>query len=225
MRKVKFAEGEYYHVYNRGVEKRDIFMGDEDYQRFILDLRLYNNEKAFANIRRIALHEYELEYEGEPLVEIVCYCLMPNHFHLLLCQKGENGISRFMHKLGTGYTNYFNSRYERNGVLFQGTFKAVHIKSNKYLLHLSRYIHLNPLDIFQHDWKERGIRNKKRALQFVKDYPWSSLRYFIQEKIPQYLEIAPDVVKAQFRDTKGYLQFLADWLPSNYSVIADYIIE
>jgi putative transposase len=225
MRKVKFAEGEYYHIYNRGVEKRNIFMEKEDYERFILGLKLYNSQKAFPNIRRIASHEYKLEWEGDSIVEIICYCLMPNHFHLILKQNTEDGISRFMHKLGTGYTNYFNLKYERSGRLFQGPFKAIHIDRNEYLLHLSRYIHLNPLDIIKPDWKEKGIRNKSRVTSFLKEYPWSSLKYFIHRKISKGAGINPEIVKTQFATPERYLEFLLDWIPSDYSVISNLIIE
>jgi putative transposase len=155
MRKTVFANEQYYHIYNRGVDKREVFLDEEDYLRFLTCLREFNNElirearearRKFSELSsgapELSSENFSLE-EVQPLVEIIVYCLNPNHYHLMLKQLVENGIKIFMHKLGTGYTNYFNKKYNRSGSLFQGPFKAIHIDSNEYLPHLSVYINKN----------------------------------------------------------------------------------
>jgi len=147
MRKTLFVEGEYYHVFNRGVDKRQIFMDREDIERFYSSMIAFNSteltgsiyEKYFAQ----KLNPSEENRAGDKLVDIVCFCLNPNHFHFLLRQRVENGISLYMQRLGIGYTNYFNNKHKRSGALFQGKFKSVHVEANQQLLHLSAYINLN----------------------------------------------------------------------------------
>ncbi len=225
MRKVKFAEGEYYHIYNRGVEKRNIFLNGEDYKRFILGLIVFNNQGCFSNIRRIKLQKYNLEEDEKYFVEIVCYCLMPNHYHLVLCQKSEYGISKFMHRVGTGYAKYFNEKNKRNGVLFQGRFKAVHINSDEYLLHLSRYIHLNPLDLLQKDWKEKGLKNRKSAIEYLKNYEWSSLSYYLDFKKDALPSIDSSVITDQFSTPGAYSKFISEWIETDKELISDLLLE
>ncbi len=146
MRSMILAQGEYYHIFNRGVEKRDIFLDQHDIERFLESIQSFNSFDPIGSI-----FEHRLEQGRTPvfgsltpkLVDVVCYCLNPNHFHLLLKQKTEKGIQKFMQRLGTGYTNYFNEKYTRSGGLFQGTYKSVHFESNEQLLHTSVYINLN----------------------------------------------------------------------------------
>ena len=156
MQKPKFVEDEIYHVYNRGVEKRDVFMEDKDYFRFIHDLFEFNDVESASNLtfyfnsKTMHNEPQQLKNKRNPrklLVEILAFCLMPNHFHILLKQKKENGIVRFMQKMGVGYTNYFNEKNKRVGPLFQGKFKAVLTKTDAHMLHLPFYIHANPLSL------------------------------------------------------------------------------
>ena len=142
-----FYKGGYYHVYSRGSEKRTIFLDRADRDRFLQRLK---------------------EYKADYLVSIIAYCLMPNHYHFLLRQHTDTPISKFVYKLNLAYAMYFNKRYERVGPLFQGRFKAKLIEKDEYLLHLSRYIHLNPLETV--------------GLQSLEDYPWSSLQYYGEKK-------------------------------------------
>ncbi len=158
MRKVKFEKDKIYHIFNRGVEKRDIFMNDSDRWRFLQGLYLFNDENSsFRLLWNLENREKGLNFktikdflknnltERIPLVEIMADCLMTNHFHLILKEIKKNGISRFMHKLGTGYAKYFNEKYDRVGGLFQGRFKAVLIEKDLYLQCLLVYINvLNP---------------------------------------------------------------------------------
>lgn len=141
-----FANNEFYHVFNRGVEKRITFTTKRDFNRFIETMDYYRIKDppirfSFKN-RPIIVQK---NTASSPLVEIICFCLMPNHFHMLVRQIENNGITIFLSKLSNSYTKYFNTKYKRLGPLFQGSFKAVRIEDDEQLLHVSRYIHLNPL--------------------------------------------------------------------------------
>src|SRR3989344_2749333 len=157
MRKTPFVIGEYYHVYNRGVDKRNVFSDRADLARFFLSMKEFNTLKPIGSIYERMLEDRNLgENENakkvrfghpmsksEKLVNFVCYCLNPNHYHFILEPLVDHGIEKFMQRLGNGYTKYFNTRYKRTGVLFQGKFRSIHIDSNEYLLHLSAYVNLN----------------------------------------------------------------------------------
>ena len=156
MRKVELKNGEYYHIYNRGVDKRDVFLDECDYVRFLVSMHEFNAADPIGSLFEKDLREKReavkgsstpfgpgVELPGERLVEIIAYCLNPNHYHFILKQIHDKGIEKFMQKLGTGYTNYFNKRQKRSGSLFQGKFKSVHIDSNEYLLYLSAYVNKN----------------------------------------------------------------------------------
>lgn len=170
MRKTELAIGEYYHIYNRGVDKRTVFECDDDYLRFLTSAKEFNTTNQIGSLYHLenkrknpeasgaSIWRHPMPPEGR-LVTIICYCLNPNHFHFMLKQETENGISKFMHKLGMGYTNYFNEKNDRSGSLFQGKYKAIHIDTNEYLLLLSAYINMNHTI---HGYPE-------------KDWPYSSL--------------------------------------------------
>lgn len=153
MRKTEFSNDEYYHIYNRGVDKREVFSEEKDYLRFLNSMREFNNNSSDAQRdyeknknRKLSFGYSKLSFRFlslPKLVDIVCYCLNPNHYHFILKQLSENGISKFMHKLDTEYTKYFNNKNNRSGSLFQGPFKAKHIDINKYLLWLSCYVNGN----------------------------------------------------------------------------------
>lgn len=115
----------------------------------------------------------------ETLVDILAFCLMPNHYHLLLRQRLDGGITKFMHKVGTGYTNYFNQKNERVGSLFQGRFKAVLIEDEYHFARMPFYIHLNPLDLVAPEWREKRINSIDQTLRFLESYKWSSYLDYI----------------------------------------------
>ncbi len=194
MKKPKFVNNEIYHVYNRGVEKRLISGDDKDRFRFIHNLYEMNNSLPVLNSRYWLARknnnmEVQLPYIREKLVEILAFCIMPNHYHLLLRQVQEKGIVRFMQKLGTAYTNYFNLRNERVGPLFQGRFKAVLIGEDGHLRHLYNYIHLNPLDLSAPEWRENKLNNQQKALDFLNNYRWSSyLDYAGKKNFPSVID-------------------------------------
>ena len=139
-----FVTDNYYHVFNRGVEKRIIFTSNRDYQRFLQTLYYYQfsgPKPSFSTHKRFRKKDFS---NNPKIVEIICYCLMPNHFHLLIKQVNEKGVEEYMRKVLNSYTKYFNTKHKRVGPLFQGQFKSVSIDTDEQLLHLSRYIHLNP---------------------------------------------------------------------------------
>ena len=140
----KIAIGEYYHIYNRGVDKRVIVNDARDSERFLQSLEFFNSREPIVSLREIISNKKDKNLKHhDPLVEIISYCLNPNHFHFLLKEIHEGGISEFMKRLGGGYTWYFNNKNKRHGSLFQGTFKSIHIKSNEQLLRTSVYVSLN----------------------------------------------------------------------------------
>ncbi|OGJ03947.1 hypothetical protein A3G06_00130 [Candidatus Nomurabacteria bacterium RIFCSPLOWO2_12_FULL_46_14] len=176
-RKIKFAPEEYYHLYSRGVEKRKIFIRHQDYQRFIALLYIMNQEGPFnfANfLKSNKLGEVFNETKGKALVSILSYTLMPNHFHILVYEHIEGGISRFMMKLLTAYSMYFNTKYKRSGPLFMHPFRAQHVQGQAQYLWIFSYIHLNALGIFTKRFKFDKINHKKNADKFLASYEYSS---------------------------------------------------
>lgn len=137
----QYLEGGFYHVYNRGVEKRTIFENPLDYKMFLSYLKNYLLPPYPEQVRPV--RESKIFEE----IQLICYCLMPNHFHLLVKQKTQFAIVSFMRRITNAYTKYFNDRYKRVGPLFQGRYKAVLVTEEPYLLHLTRYIHLNPTEL------------------------------------------------------------------------------
>lgn len=187
MERPQFVNEEIYHIFNRGVEKRRIFLNAKDHLRFIHNLYEFNNENPALNAGRLfqdtkRTQENDRGTSRKLLVEILCFCLMPNHYHILVKQRVDNGITEFMRKLGTGYTNYFNIKYQRVGPLLQGKFKAVHIKKENQLLYLPHYIHLNPLDIFMPEWRDGKIKSHTVALRHLDSYRWSSYWDYVGKK-------------------------------------------
>ncbi|MBI3632822.1 MAG: transposase [Candidatus Vogelbacteria bacterium] len=183
MTRPEFIEDGIYHIYNRGTDKRDIFLDDQDYFRFIHYLYACNDVESLEKIDNpiVGGSTYDIK-DRERLVNIFCYALMPNHFHLLIQQRKDCGISKFIQKLATGYTMYFNVKNERTGALFQGKFKSKFVDDEKYLETLVNYIHLNPVDTFQSKWKEFGINDYVATKDFLENYRWSSYLDFIDKK-------------------------------------------
>ncbi len=215
IRKVPFAQGEYYHIYNRGNSKQKIFRDKKDYKRFIKLLFLSNGEENFK-IQFIGNQSIYKCHKGKPLVGIGAYCLMPNHFHLLLTsiKDGEegNGVSKFMQKLTTAYSMYYNNKYHRTGSLFEGKFKAEHLNDDRYLKYIFSYIHLNPLKLIDRGWKENGTKDKQQAEKFLLGYKYSSYQDYLgvkrEEKIILNTKIFPDY----FPNPKSFKNEITEWL-------------
>jgi putative transposase len=162
---------ESWHLIGRGVEKRDVVMDDHDRLRFIHNLYALNDRNATPNFVLNIRREDHMRIQ---LVDIHAYCLMKNHYHLLVSERIENGISLFMQKINMGYTKYFNNRYERSGALWQGKYRKVRIKRDAHFLYIPFYIHLNPLDYVTPEWRKGETRNIAKALKSLLEYRWSS---------------------------------------------------
>ncbi len=221
-----YVEGGYYHVYNRGVDKRTIFEDDLDYKVFLHLVKTLlspvppspkhplTEVTGFNPVRLRPLTD-TLYKE----VDLVSFCLMPNHFHLLIRQSTINGLTKFMKRLATSYVMYFNKRNERTGHLFQGIYKAINVDADVYLLHLSRYIHLNPLDL--------------TGMNLVKclNYPYSSFLYFLGKKKAPWIK--PNNVLEHFksarrlvlRDYFSYQSFVEDYKLDAKEIIGALAIE
>lgn len=204
-REVPLVTNQFYHVLNRGVGSQPIFLGKKDYLRMREAAFYYQNQKpalSYSHFLRLPTKERaeffkKLQTQSKFLVEIIALCLLPNHFHLLLKQANDNGISLFMANLTNSYTRYFNTKNERTGHLFQGKFKAVMIETDEQLLHVSRYIHLNPYSSYL-------VKNFNQ----LNIYPYSSL--------PEYLGLSStnffqkEIILDQFKSISAYKKFVFD---------------
>ena len=226
MRKTKFSNDNYYHIYNRGTDKRQIFLDNSDYARFIHYLYEFNDKKFDRNISRKIERGSASFIQGPRayLWEIVAFCLMPNHFHLILKQLKDDGIAQFMQKIGTGYTMFFNNKNQRSGGLFQGRFKAISIENDEYLMHLSRYVHLNPVELIESGWKVGGIKDWGGVGELLGGYRWSSyLDYTGIKNFPSLIN--KEIVMSYFKDGVGYASFINNWLGKDLEYIKQSVLE
>ncbi len=213
-RNIEFAPGEFYHIYNRGVDKRIVFLDDNDRNRFIALLYLCNNTKAVQiNNHRgsTSVGLFSVDRGGQ-LVSIGVYCLMSNHLHILLKEDKEGGISLFMQKVSTAYTMYFNRKYERTGPLFSGKFKARHVDNENYLKYLFAYIHLNPVKLIEPKWREKGVLNKAKVINFLNSYKYSS--YFDYKGVDRVEKVIlePGAFPKYFQKPADFEENINDWL-------------
>lgn len=210
-REFKFAPDEYYHIYNRGTDKRDIFTNTADYTRFVESLYLFNSEERI--VLKMVSKKDRFSYDrGETIVDIGAYCLMPNHFHLLIRARNDEGISSFMKKLQTAYSMYFNKKYRRSGSLFQGPFKAQNIKRDEYLKYLFSYIHLNPIKIIDPEWKYKGIRDLLEAKTYLNSYKHSSYPDYLVNGRKEAGVLNRAIFPDYFENTKNFDDFINFWL-------------
>ncbi len=188
MRETTFALDEWYHCYNRGVDKRIVFLDTHDYYRFLEQLYLANSEFPLHrdNIRKRNFTEILQTPRKDPLVAIGAFSLMPNHYHLVLKEIVEGGITKFMHKLGTGYTMYFNTRYDRSGNLFVKPFRSRHVHDDIYFQHLINYIHCNSAELFENEWKMGSVQDMDALIEKLLRYPYSSLNAYEDKNTPLY---------------------------------------
>ena len=217
---------ELYHVLNRGVDKRKIFMDRGDHIRFVHDMFEFNDDKPANNTARL-LEMNDIvsrSFERRDLVQIHGWCLMGNHYHLLLSETRDGGISDFMRKLNVGYAKFFNEKHKRAGTLFQGRTKKIHIASDAHFLHILHYIHLNPLDILggAQQWRNLRVKDPNAALDHLEGYRWSSyLDYCGKKNFPSILtkELFGDIFKDYRKTIATYVKDI------QISAIKPYLLE
>ncbi|MEK7479938.1 MAG: transposase [Patescibacteria group bacterium] len=211
---------ELYHLLNRGVDKRKIFLDNQDQARFVHDLYEFNDSASATNTVRglppdspeaIMFDLVGRTSERDPIVDIHGWCIMGNHYHLLVSEIVDGGITKFIMKLNVGYAKYFNARYKRVGTLFQGRTKKIHINSDAYFLHILHYIHLNPLDFLRgaESWRTLEIKKAKDALAYLDTYRWSSyLDYCGKKNFPSIItkELFGDIFKNYGQKIASYLK-------------------
>lgn len=193
-RTIPLVNGEIYHVFNRGVAKSPIFASKRDYSRFLETIYYYQYQgpkPKFSQLNRFKDLKFD---QNKKIVEVICYCLMPNHYHFLFKQLEENGISEFIRKISDSYTKYFNTKHRRVGPLLQGPFKAVRIEDDNQLVHVSRYIHLNPIASF--------------IVKDLKEYCWSSYSDYIGLQTDKLC--VNESILSLFKSRLEYEQFVLD---------------
>ncbi|MEX2033546.1 MAG: transposase [Candidatus Colwellbacteria bacterium] len=224
------------HTLSRGVDKREIFLDDQDRFRFVHNLFEFNDEEWVShnlylfnkNRSPDDIASRHVQSQRKPrklLVDILAFCLMGNHYHLLLSPRVENGVSKFMKKLNMGYAKYFNIKYKRVGTLFQSRYKSVPITNDPHLLHIPYYIHFNPLDFSMPGWRNREILDYKEALHFLEGYRWSShLDYLGKDNFPSVTNRG--LLTDLMGEPKEYQKSLSRWLRDiDIKNLSDFTLE
>lgn len=202
---IPLVNQEIYHIFNRGISLQPTFLDKRDYQRLLQTIVYYQNQQPSVKLSRFLILSEEERKEiidnnkkaADFLTDIICFCFMPNHLHFLLKQVVDGGISKFMSNVTNSYTRYLNTKRKRNGPLFQGKFKAVRVESDEQLLHLSRYIHLNPLTSY-----------------VIKDI--GQLENYVYSSFPEYMGkiqsgfCQKEIVLGQFKGPNDYRKFVLD---------------
>ena len=207
-----FAFEEWYHCYTRGVDKRKTFQTQHDFQRFIQILYLANSVDTIQRSNFLGAKHAELlqKKRGKPLVAIGAYCLMPNHFHILMQEINEGGIARFMQKVGIAYSMYFNIKNERIGNLFVKPFRSRHIDDDAYLRKVAQYIHLNPLELHDPRWESVTPKQIAASTKRLQEYPYSSLPDYVNGDRPERVILDPEAY-----------ELIADSMPSFVSLVEE----
>lgn len=204
LRKTILATNEVYHIFSRTIAYSPLFKNKNDYSRLLQTISFYrykNIPLRLSYFIRLSLEDQKkiidkLKKENKVLINIIAFCFMPNHLHFLLKQLKNKGISIFMSRLQNSYAKYFNTKYKRSGGLFQTTFKAVRIENDDQLIHVSRYIHLNPSTSYICKIKD------------LKKYPWSSFSHYLNRE--NFNFVNPKLVLGLFQQTKDYKKFVFD---------------
>lgn len=231
----------FFHILNRGVDKRNVVLDDEDRFRFVYDLFEFNDQEPtlpnygyflnrgfiteYMDIGRPYIRQEQPHRKRKLLVHLHCFALMPNHYHLLLSPATEDGIPLFMKKLNMGYSKYFNEKYERSGTLWEGKYKSIHITKEAHFMHLPYYIHFNPLDLSFPQWRERRLKSAAKAVTFLKKYRWSShLDYWGEENFPSVTQ--RNHMTEIFNEAGGYRKALHNELKDfSMEKVADIALE
>jgi putative transposase len=211
-RNIVFSKDEYYHIYNRGVEKKILFKDDKDYEYFIRSLYFSLSDEMFKQqqLKELSFSDYPIK---KRVVSIGAYVLMPNHFHLLVKVKDKKEFSTFMNKLQTSYAMYFNNKYVRTGRLFQGTFKAKHIDQDEYLKYLYGYIHLNPIKKINPVWKSDKKINISKTLAYLQDFKYSSyLDYIAPDGREESKILDMNAFPSYFKSKQAFQKMIDFWI-------------
>lgn len=220
IKRPQLVNEEIYHIVIRAIEDLKLFRDEKDYLRMIHDLFEFNDEypvlstyRTRAIRTRNVLVPLSLKKKRKMLVEILVFCLMPNHVHLLVKQLREGGISKFMRKIGAGYGLYYNQKYKRKGHIFQGRYRIVHIENQEQLKTVFVYIHTNPVALIAPNWKEKGIMDSdlKKIIEFLENYKWSSYPDYLDNKT------FPSITSREFLTKvmgglEGCREFVDAWL-------------
>src|SRR3989344_3011502 len=218
LKRPELITGDFYHVYNRGVEKRDIFTDDAERARFVLGLYEFNDAAHVWNLGRYyEQHDGDLtpiirKRERDELVDVIAFALMKNHYHLLLREKQDGGISAFMQKQGAGFTRYFNERHDRVGALFQGVYRVKHVPADALLEYMLVYLHLNPLGLSARRVPKTKVPGAADARKRLASYRWSSYHDYVgRETYPEVLNLA---IAHELRLPMGaaHEKMIADWV-------------
>lgn len=186
-----------YHIYNRGVEKRKIFLDEQDYKVFLTYLKQYlSNSEESSELQGLTLQYHKTKSYFEE-IELLSFCLMPNHFHLLVKQKNKNSIKNFTQSLFTRYSMYFNKKYKRSGPLFQGRYKATNVLNKDYLLDLTRYIHKNPF---------KYTKNLIESYSSYSTYPGLNNTTWINKNV--VLDYFGESTFVKYNNIKSYKEFV-----------------
>lgn len=214
-----YVENGYYHIYNRGVEKRNIFTDERDYKVFLHLLKRYLTSPSPEPTR--ITPRFRTDIFGH--LQLIAYCLLPNHFHLMVKQSTKNAIILFMRSLGNSYVYYFNKLHQRRGPLFEGRYKAVLVENEPYLLHLTRYIHLNPLD------KDGPLTGTD--LVKIGEYSYSSYGEYLGKRKTEWIH--PEEILAFFKtgqktslkDCLSYQSFVEDYKEDSKEFLGPLTLE
>lgn len=206
VRKHAFINEGIYHIYCRGVDRRDIFMDDVDRARLLNSLLTFNDSLRIINVR---ITKWPKRPSKVPYANIIFFCFMNNHLHLCVQQRIDDGVSKWLQRTLNSYTKYFNARHGRTGRLFESTFKSRSVETIEDLIHLSRYIHMNPISLVESGWKERGIKKAAICHTFLRFYPWSSFGHYIGRTHQWFID---DSLIRSFFDTGAYAHFVDDYI-------------
>ena len=224
---------EYYHIYNRTIANYSVFNNELNAKRLLQAFLFANSTRSSEAFQVLRSNNstpptsdvgdgsssinkaIEIIKGGEKLVDLLCYAIMPDHYHLLIKERKENGIINFVHKCDISISKYINIKTNRRGPLFESRFKSKHVDSNDYLVHLSAYIHLNPLDIIKgKEWREHKMDNWHEIRKPLLAFPWSSLKFFLgEENGNDFNSIisGQEIITNQFKNSGEYEDHLKSW--------------
>jgi len=225
-RKQQFANNEIYHVATRGLDDNLLFKDMDDYYRGIFSLYEFNTLKSITirgrrKVRKRIKDSLQTQKPirdpisvvdtRDKIVDILAFCLMPNHIHLLLRQLKDGGLIKFMQKFGAGFAGYFNKKYSRKGHVFQNRFLPVLIKDERQLMVASTYVHTNPVALIEPHWKENGVSDADKAIEFLENYKWSSYQDYIGKN--NFSSVTErDFLSELMGGAAGCKQFVDDWI-------------